>query len=140
MVSGLICGAVFPEQWGIPARTADFFDVKGDIENVIKINTMSDHVEFKQGVSILRYIRGKRPIFIARENMREHWASASRFSAQRIRIITGKVLLFELFLDSLETAHLPHFKEISKFPEIRRDIAILVDQTVPASQIQATIV
>ena len=57
--------------------------------------------------------------------------------------IVGNVFVFELFLDALEgllIAHTAHRIELSKFPEIRRDIAIYVDQTVPSQQIQDTIV
>jgi phenylalanyl-tRNA synthetase beta chain len=42
-------------------------------------------------------------------------------------------------LEPLEKIHSVQFKEISKFPEIRRDIAIFVDQTVPSQAIQDTI-
>jgi phenylalanyl-tRNA synthetase beta chain len=53
--------------------------------------------------------------------------------------IEGKVFVFELALDLLETARVPRFSGLSKFPEIRRDIAILLDQSVPAQDIQDTI-
>ncbi|HVW99370.1 MAG TPA: hypothetical protein VHA52_02870, partial [Candidatus Babeliaceae bacterium] len=53
--------------------------------------------------------------------------------------IQGGVLVFELQLDDLEIASLPRSKEISKFPEIRRDLALLVDRTVPSQAIQDTI-
>ena len=48
-------------------------------------------------------------------------------------------MLFELFLDALEQAKPLKMSEISRFPEIRRDIAILLDQSVPVAEIQCTI-
>jgi phenylalanyl-tRNA synthetase beta chain len=56
----------------------------------------------------------------------------SAYSGQFIQV-------FELALDLLETARVPRFSGLSKFPEIRRDIAILLDQSVPAQDIQDTI-
>jgi phenylalanyl-tRNA synthetase beta chain len=49
------------------------------------------------------------------------------------------VFLFELELDQLLATRLPEFSEFSRFPEIRRDIAILVDRNTPATDIMADI-
>ena len=54
--------------------------------------------------------------------------------------ITGKVFVFEMDLNALYSIRVyPNIVSISKFPEIRRDIAILVNQTIPAKDIQDTI-
>jgi len=53
--------------------------------------------------------------------------------------LEGRIVVFELLLDRLTAVKLPRFTEISKFPEIRRDLAILVDRTIPTSSIQDTI-
>jgi phenylalanyl-tRNA synthetase beta chain len=53
--------------------------------------------------------------------------------------IEGSVFLFSLMLDSVVIARVPNYQSLSKFPEIHRDIAILLDQSVPALDIQATI-
>lgn len=137
VLSGLVCGHVFPEQWGIPGRNADFFDVKGDIENILKLTFDRNSFEFKVGHHSALHPKQTADIYRNGEYLGTigvlHPAIAQKLG------ITEKVVLFEVLLDSLETAKLPHFKDISKFPEIRRDMAILVDQAVPASLIQDTI-
>lgn len=45
------------------------------------------------------------------------------------------VFLFELLLAEVVDGHLPKFRELSRFPEVRRDLALLVDQDVPAQDI-----
>lgn len=137
VLSGLVCGSVFPEQWGIPTKNADFFDVKGDIENILKLTFDRNSFEFKVGQHSALHPKQTADIYRNGDYLGTigvlHPAIAQKLG------ITDKIVLFEVLLDSLETAKLPHFKETSKFPEIRRDMAILVDQTVPASLIQDTI-
>ena len=45
------------------------------------------------------------------------------------------MFLFELLLAEVVAGHLPKFRELSRFPEVRRDLALLVDQDVPAQDI-----
>ena len=47
----------------------------------------------------------------------------------------GPVFLFELDFEILAQKNLPSFKGLSKFPEVRRDIAVVVDENVPAAQL-----
>ncbi len=137
VLSGLVCGTIFPEQWGIPKRDADFFDVKGDVESILKLTFDSDSFAFKVGHHPALHPKQTADIYRHGEYLGTlgvlHPAIAQKLG------ITDKVVLFEILLDTIETAKLPHFKEVSKFPDIRRDMAILVDQTVPASLIQDTI-
>ena len=49
------------------------------------------------------------------------------------------VFLFELALDALTTGSLPRFGELSRFPEVRRDLALVVDETVAAGDLLADI-
>jgi phenylalanyl-tRNA synthetase beta chain len=49
------------------------------------------------------------------------------------------VFLFEVAMEPLISGKLPNFDELSKFPEIRRDIAITVEIDVHSDQILANI-
>lgn len=137
VLSGLIAGDVLPEQWGISARSVDFFDVKGDLETVFQLTHASDQFLFKpcehpalhpgQSAEIIR--GGQHVGFLG---------LLSPNLTQSLKV-EGKVYLFELLLAPLLQGDLPHYTELSKFPEIRRDLAFLVDRTVPVRAIQDTI-
>jgi phenylalanyl-tRNA synthetase beta chain len=137
VLSGLLSGSAFPEQWGNSLRESDFFDAKGDIENILKLTFDLANFEFKPGNHPALHPKQAADIYRVGEFLGTigvlHPAIAQELG------ITNKVMLFELLLDKLEPANLPHFKDISKFPEIRRDIAILVDQAIPVKLIQDTI-
>ena len=45
------------------------------------------------------------------------------------------VYLFEIELQSLQSARVPDFTPISKYPAIQRDVALILDQEIPASEV-----
>ena len=51
----------------------------------------------------------------------------------------GDAFAFELALDGLADGRLPAFRPLSKFPSIRRDIALVVDAGVSQAQVRACI-
>ena len=53
--------------------------------------------------------------------------------------LQAPVFAFELSLNKITEGRLPQFKELSRFPEVRRDIAVLVDKTVAAENLLGTI-
>ncbi len=137
VLSGLIWGDMSPSQWGVPQREVDFFDLKGDIEMLLKLTLDQTAFEFKPGHHPALHPGQTADIYRGDQYVGTLGTLHPEI-AQKLDI-TGKVGLFEILLLPLEQAALPRFKEISRFPEIRRDIAILVDQGIPATSIQDTI-
>lgn len=138
VLSGLVSGAVFPEQWGSSARDVDFFDLKGDIERLLRLTTSIKGFVFKTGSHPALHPGQAADVY-------RHGVYVGVFGALHPQIkqsfgITENVLVFELMLDPLELFTAVQYREFSKFPEIRRDIAIFLDQSVPSQAIQDTIV
>lgn len=137
VLSGLISGAILPEQWGSPLREVDFFDAKGDLESLFRLTYKHDDVIFKTDTHSA--LHPGQTASMTRAGQFIGIVGALHPTIAQSLDISGKVFLFELLLDTLEHADVPHLADISKFPEIRRDIAIFVDETVPSQQIQDTI-
>lgn len=137
VLSGLLSGNVFPEQWGLTEREADFFDAKGDLENIFKLTFDLASFEFKLGNHPALHPKQTADIYRNSEYVGTIGVLHPAIT-QELGII-NKVVMFEVLVEKLEMAKLPQFKETSKFPEIRRDIAILVDQAIPVNLIQDTI-
>ncbi|EKD70586.1 MAG: phenylalanyl-tRNA synthetase subunit beta [uncultured bacterium] len=137
VLSALSYGSVLPEQWGVPTRQADFFDLKGDLENIFKLTFASNEFEFRQGSHPALHPGQTAEIY--RQDEYVGIIGTLHPTVMQVLDVRGPMVLFEVLLDQIEIAKVPHFTEISKFPEIRRDIAILVDRTVPACLIQDTI-
>lgn len=136
-LGGLIVGSPFPEQWGQPNREIDFFDIKGDVHDLIK----TWHPEKK-----IEYTRDEFPA------LHQGQAASILIDGQKIGVlgllhpfilqkldISDKVYVFELAVKPFVEGSPVHFQEFSKFPEIRRDVALLVNEAIPAKDIQDTI-
>ncbi len=136
-VGGLITGSAYPEQWGEPSRELDFYDLKGDIEHLLFLSIKDKNVHFQPGAhpalhpgQMANIVYQGKPLGVL---------GALHPTILQTLDITTKVWVFELDLNRLNKTDIDRFSEISKFPEIRRDIAILVNQAIPAREIQDTI-
>jgi phenylalanyl-tRNA synthetase beta chain len=123
-LSGLAYGGALPEQWGAPARNVDFFDVKGDLEVLLapfvaRFEKVA-HPALHPGRAAQIVLDGK-VIGVVGE-LHPQWV-------QRYELPLAPVV-FELELDALKAACLPQYAEVSRFPAVVRDLAILVDQDV----------
>lgn len=123
-LAGLGYGGVHSEQWGESSRTIDFYDVKSDIEMFYRLQEIDfkaiAHPAFHPGKSA-QIMMGAKPVGWLGE-LHPHWQKKYDFSKP--------VILFELLLDSLLPTPLAQVKEMSKFPPIRRDIAVIVDNHI----------
>lgn len=133
MLAGLISGEIMPEQWGETCRNVDFFDLKADLEAVLDLTGSPDDFVFLPGEhpslhpgQTARIMRNGEPV---------GWMGMLHPQLEDKLDLAGNTFLFEVSLDQLAGGRLPAFSMLSKFPSIRRDISILVDEDVKYSQI-----
>lgn len=136
-LGGLITGTVHPLQWGMPAREADFFDLKGDLETLLAAISPAARIQFKPDTHPALHPGQTAVIYVNEQKI--GLAGALHPSVVQELDTPAKVFVFELSLDWLTENEAINVQEISKFPEIRRDIAIILQQAVPAQAIQDTI-
>jgi phenylalanyl-tRNA synthetase beta chain len=129
-IGGIIMGPVVPEQWGCASDNADFFDLKSDLEALLEFATATSQVEFVSDEhpalhpgQAARIVRGGEIIgrlgALHPRNLKRHK-------------LTLPVLVFELDLDPIQMGQLPKFEALSRYPAVRRDIAVVVDESVTA--------
>ncbi len=131
-IAGLIYGEQYAEQWLQKPREVDFFDIKADVEALlsvgggqIKFETES-HPALHPGQSACVYKNGKAI----------GWLGALHPKLNKPLDIDGKVYVFELSLSDVVDSDVPEFETLSKFPALRRDLALLVDEAISAGQIE----
>lgn len=136
VVAGLAAGSAEPEQWGTAKRRVDFFDVKADVTAVLGLTGKGD--------AAFSYARYAHPSLHPRQaaQIRDDKQHALGIigvmhpeAARALDIIAAPVL-FELGLAALGEAAIPRFRELSKFPAIRRDLALVVDEAVSADSLR----
>lgn len=135
-IAGIITGSPAPEQWGQPQQGVDFYDIKSDVEALLGLGGLGDcrfeaapHPALHPGQSAR----------ILRQGQVLGWVGALHPALSHPLGLDQAAYVFELSLDLLEQARVPAFREVSKFPTIRRDIAIVVEEGVSAAQIQACV-
>jgi len=138
MIAGIVAGSVVPEQWGEGSRASDFFDVKADIEALFATCAKLDNLLFVASTHPALHPGQCADVYITQtkgENVAVGRVG-SLYPEIRQRLgINHNAVFFELELDALLTRDIPVFQPISKFPAIRRDLAILVDEKVSAQMV-----
>ena len=128
MLSGLVAGAVRAEQWGEPARNSDFFDVKADLEALLALTGSTKDFIFEPDQHPSLHPGQSARITRDRETL--GWIGMLHPEIEQKLDLPEKVFLFEIRLDRLLQGRLPAFRTLSRYPSIRRDIAIVVDEAV----------
>ncbi|MEM7251787.1 MAG: phenylalanine--tRNA ligase subunit beta [Pseudomonadota bacterium] len=133
-IAGLVSGPVIPEQWGESARVADFFDAKGDVEALLAPTRARDRFEFESGEHPA--LHPGQCAQIRRHGVAIGWLGRLHPRIEADLKFTHPVYLFELALASLSDSVVPSFEAVSKFPTVRRDLSVVVNDRVSAAEIQ----
>jgi phenylalanyl-tRNA synthetase beta chain len=135
---GLVTGSVYPEQWGVKNRDADFYDVKGDIEKILHLLNADLKLSFKPESH--PSLHPGQCAGIYQDEKRIGVIGALHPSVlQSLDLVGSNVFVYELDITQLKTKKINRSQEVSKFPEIRRDLALLINEAIPAREIQDTI-
>jgi phenylalanyl-tRNA synthetase beta chain len=139
-LSGVAYGARLPEQWGLSKEArapADFFDVKADVAALLAGTGAADEFTFEtDSLSCLHPGRAAR---IRRNGKEAGWLGELHPTLVRELDFTYTPVLFELDIEALAVVR-PVFTDISRFPAVRRDLAVVVDEGVPLSALRERVV
>jgi phenylalanyl-tRNA synthetase beta chain len=137
MLAGVVTGTVNVELWSHIKKDIDFFDIKGNIERVVALLGASDRVGYKAATHPA--LHPGQCAAIEMNGQTVGWLGALHPNLLADLGLLGPVYLFELCLEYMEEGRLPSFSELSRFPEVRRDIAVLCRRDVPAADVLANV-
>jgi phenylalanyl-tRNA synthetase beta chain len=133
MLAGVICGSRLPEGWAQGRDAVDFFDIKADVEAVLGFSGALDEFTFTPGQHPA--LHPGQTARIERDGREVGYLGALHPELVKSLGLDRAVFVFELILDEVVTGRLPKFHELSRFPEVRRDLALMADLDVPASSV-----
>ena len=133
MIAGIINGSAFPEQWGEKTRAIDFFDLKADVEALLSLG--GDLLSYRFVAEKHSALHPGQSARIYKDNQAVGWMGTLHPSVAKSMDVKSTCILFELDFGAISAAKVPNFKILSKFPAIRRDIAIIVGEDVESSAI-----
>ncbi len=137
------CGAAALPHWSSPARSVDFFDVKGVVELLCDaLAVKTGGLEFTACTRTF-LVRGRAADVRSGEI---HLGTAGQL-APAIATARGfpegeEIYVAEIDLDALTTAASKEplrAESLPRFPSIVRDVSVLVDETLPAAAVRGTI-
>ncbi|MDB0051637.1 phenylalanine--tRNA ligase subunit beta [Gammaproteobacteria bacterium] len=137
MLAGLISGNKMPINWNNNKELCDFYDLKGDVELLLALGlepgrytfVAADYACFHSGQcariesngAVVGHIGALHPAIIRKMG------------------ITGSCYMFEVQLAPLQERRLPAASALSKFPEVSRDLAILIDSSCASADVLANV-
>ncbi len=137
-VGAIAWGSAANDQWGLPhpPRAVDFFDVKADVEALfVPLGPAaaptfarfegSPHPALHPGRSATITSRGAVVGFVG--ELHPRW--------QQTYELPGPAVVFEIDAAALIEADLPALEAVSRFPEVQRDLALVVDAAIPAGRV-----
>ena len=136
-IAGIAMGSSLPEQWGSQTQHVDFFDIKADVSALLALASADSDVDFVavehpalQPGQSANIVRGETVVGLIGKLHPRH---SKRFDLKR------EVFLFELDAEAALASAAPTAAVVSKFPSIRRDIAVVVDDKVSADELVRTV-
>ncbi len=136
-VAGLIAGQAHPPQWDKKDRMVDFFDLKGDIEQLFCETNQNKKLSWKKSNHPALHPGQSAELFLDE-------ISVGNVGALHPKIVESLGLsvspyVFELDMDKISTILPPKYDLISKFPAVRRDLAIVIDDNISAEAIEKNV-
>ncbi len=130
MMGGVIAGQVAASGWDEAERHVDFYDLKGDVETLVRMSHQLAHIRFEacqhpalhpgQSASILK--DGKEVGIMGQLHP----------SLVKAMGVSGHVYMFQIRQDALMHMQIPAAQAVSKYPEVQRDLAFVVAENLSA--------
>ncbi|MBZ2188099.1 phenylalanine--tRNA ligase subunit beta [Alcanivorax sp. JB21] len=134
MLAGLVFGTARPQHFddltdGKPRRV-DFLDVKADVEALLAATG---------GAAVYRFEAAEQHVLhpgqcarIVRDGVEAGWLGKLHPGLAATLDLPADIYLFELRKDVITQVSVPKFSELSEYPSVRRDLALVVPEAVPA--------
>ena len=133
-LAGIACGPRQAESWADDSQLMDFYDIKGDLETILAMT--GHHDEFTLVPARHPGLHPGQCADIHRLNQPVGHVGRLAPDIQQKLDIRYPVYLFELETGAILNRKLPRSTPISRFPEVRRDIALIVNQAVTYSRLR----
>jgi phenylalanyl-tRNA synthetase beta chain len=136
-IAGVLSCEQPDKHWQLPKREENFYDIKGDVEALLALTGQA---------AAFTWQKGQHPALhpgVSAQMMRDNesigWVGQLHPQIAKMLGLKGKVFVFELQLEKLCARQAPHYQGISKFPSIRRDLAMVVNRDIPAQDLCAVV-
>jgi phenylalanyl-tRNA synthetase beta chain len=132
-VAGLAVGPALCEQWAEKSRMVDFFDIKSDVEALLALTGCGG--DFSFSAEQFELLQPGQSAAIKRHGTTVGFVGKLHPSIAKQLELRKDAFLFELDTEAVFAARIATATAVSRFPSIRRDIAVIVKDEVSAAQL-----
>lgn len=146
----VITGNVNPEQWAEKSRAVDFYDLKADVTALLSLsNLFSDYKWVSEALveagahSLCEQHPALHPgrcAALYRKDELIGWLGEAHPHILTHFDIRQSVIVCELDLKKIQESDVVHYESFSKFPSVRRDLAVVLDESISADVIRSSII
>ncbi|MCO6557258.1 MAG: phenylalanine--tRNA ligase subunit beta [Gilliamella sp.] len=133
MLAGIVTGNLYEEHWQLPKKNVDFYDLKGDLESIFSLLGCGDQIQFKKS-ELPALHPGQSAAIYLNDELLGHLGVLHPEIEKKLSL-NSKTLVFEINLAKISKKEVPVAQDLSKYPSNKRDIAIIVSNTIPAADI-----
>jgi phenylalanyl-tRNA synthetase beta chain len=132
-IAALCIGPALPEQWGMKVQPLDFFDLKADLTALLQLTGDVSGIQYRPTVHPA--LQPGQAASVIRDGSEIGMIGKLHPKHSRFFELKRDVFLFELDAHVALASKAPNAATISKFPSIRRDIAVVVDEKISAEEL-----
>jgi phenylalanyl-tRNA synthetase beta chain len=132
-LAAVACGPAVPEQWGSPSQAIDFFDIKSDVEAVLEL--AGNEGDFRYEAANYPALQPGQTANILRGETVIGLLGKLHPRIARALELKRDAFVFELDAANALASEVPVAKSISRFPAIRRDVAVIVDDKISGEEL-----
>lgn len=140
-VAGVMSGPRFPDGWERAKEEIDFYDAKGVIEAILDALGIGHAAIYQRGEAY-RFLHPGAFAYVIVGSRRVGFVGQLHPEIAARWELKQKVFAFELSFEALAelgAAEAPRFTELSRFPFVTRDLAIVVGERIPAVEVEKAI-
>ncbi|MCX7562656.1 phenylalanine--tRNA ligase subunit beta [Xanthomonadaceae bacterium XH05] len=137
-LAAVACGPARAEQWSERTREVDFFDVRGDLDSLLALTAGGGPVRF--AAAEVAWLHPGRSARLERDGMVLGHIGHLHPALLHALDLDQEVVAFELDVALLSRRSVPDAGELSRFPSVRRDLAVIVAETVAWDAIESSLV
>jgi phenylalanyl-tRNA synthetase beta chain len=123
------------EGWSTDKTAADFFDVKGTVEGLLA--NLGDRLTFE--ASVFPGLHDGQSAAILVDGKCVGRIGAVHPSVRKVVGIPANTVVAEVLQSVVNEVAMPAYDDISKYPETRRDLALVADKSAASAEVLSTI-
>lgn len=135
-IAAVACGPALPEQWSVDSRPTDYFDIKGDVERLLALRGHGE-IRFERLHAPWAHPGASASVYVNEQCV--GWCGAVHPQVLEQLDVSCEVFAFELDLQAIQQRTVQEAKPYSRFPSIRRDIAIWLPEQTTYAEVRSCI-